>query len=88
MTKTDRPRTPWWLYPTFALLAFVAWRVLTLGLADHWAESDPARALRWRGDHPEALIRLAEREVTDPARAIKRVHSWKRARRTPSCKAF
>ena len=69
MTKTDRPRTPWWLYPTFALLAFVAWRVLTLGLADHWAESDPARALWWRGDHPEALIRLAEREVTDPARA-------------------
>ena len=42
-------------------LLFAAWRVLSLGMADHLAVTDPARALWWRGDHPEALVREAER---------------------------
>jgi len=52
-----------------AVLLFVAWRVITLGLADHYSISDPARALAWRGDHPEALVREAERLALDPAQA-------------------
>ena len=43
------------------VLIFAAWRVLSLGMADHFAVSDPGRALWWRGDHPEALVREAER---------------------------
>lgn len=52
-------------------LSFVAaWRVLSLGMADHFARSDPQRALGWRSDHPVALVGAAERLVDgDPARA-------------------
>lgn len=51
--------------PVFALavLAFVAWRVLGLGMADHFARSDPERALAWRSDHPEALLQSALRHA-------------------------
>ena len=31
-----------------AVLVFAGWRVLSLGMADHFAVSDPARALGWR----------------------------------------
>jgi hypothetical protein len=44
-----------------AVLVFAGWRVLSLGMADHFAVSDPARALGWRGGHPEALVGEAER---------------------------
>jgi len=46
-----------------AVLAFVFWRVLGLGIADHFARSDPERALAWRSDHPEALLQAALRHV-------------------------
>jgi hypothetical protein len=52
-----------------ALVLLLAWRVVTLGMADHFAASDPARALEWRSDHPQALLRLAERTASDPAKA-------------------
>jgi len=53
--------------PVFALavLAFVAWRVLSLGMADHFARSDPERALAWRSNHPEALLQSALRHVAE-----------------------
>lgn len=54
----------WWLAP---LLALAAWRILSLGLADHYADAQPERALRWQPDHPEALIRAAEQALNDPA---------------------
>lgn len=58
---------PW--LATLALL-LLAWRVLGLGLADHWAGSDPSRALAWRAGHPEALLAKAEQEVgRDPETA-------------------
>ena len=47
----------------FAVLAFLAWRVLGLGMADHYALSDPERALQWRSDHPEALLQAARRHA-------------------------
>lgn len=47
-----------------AILALVAWRALSLGLADAYARKDPERALFWRDDHPEALFRMAERHAT------------------------
>jgi tetratricopeptide (TPR) repeat protein len=47
----------WWLAP---LVALATWRILSLGLADHYADERPERALRWRPDHPQALIRAAE----------------------------
>lgn len=61
---------PWWLWAVFAGLAVLAWRVLSLGLADHYVESDPERALAWRSDHPRALFRAAAAAAAqDPARA-------------------
>lgn len=39
---------------------FVAWRVLSLGMADHLARHDPSGALHWRAAHPIALARAAE----------------------------
>ncbi|WP_290885945.1 hypothetical protein [Arenimonas sp.] len=44
-------------------------RALTNSVADHYAISDPARALGWRSDHPEALYRQALRLADDPAQA-------------------
>lgn len=48
------------------LLAAMAWRVLTLGLADAAAVSAPGEALQWRGDHPGALFALSEQQVSNP----------------------
>ena len=53
----------WWLAP---LLALAAGRVLTLSVADHYAQTQPERALRWRPNHPEALIRAAEQALDKP----------------------
>jgi hypothetical protein len=43
-----------------AVAGFAAWRIVSLAMADFHADSDPARALSWRPDHPAALLRLAE----------------------------
>jgi tetratricopeptide (TPR) repeat protein len=51
------------IYSVFALFLFVAWRVISLGLADHFAVSNPDRALFWRSNHPEALYRAAEKSA-------------------------
>lgn len=51
------------------MLAWLAYRALTIGMADHYALSDPVRALSWRSDHPEALFLQAERLARDPAQA-------------------
>ena len=40
--------------------AFLAWRIFTLGAADHWAIAAPARALSWRSNAPDALDQAAE----------------------------
>ena len=73
---------PLWLWLVFAALAWVAWRVLSLGLADHFAETDPLRALAWRDDHPEALFRAAEQAAEDPARADEAADLARRALRS------
>lgn len=41
----------------------LGWRVLSLGLADHWAATDPERALDWRPSHPQALARAAQQRL-------------------------
>ena len=52
------------------LLLFTAWRALSLGLADHYAQSNPGRALWWRPDHPSALLQMAhELAARNPGRA-------------------
>lgn len=48
------------------LLAWIAWRVVTLGIADHLARRDPLAALSWRPRHPEAAL-AAARELAGPA---------------------
>lgn len=58
-----------WPWLALAVLAFAAWRVASLGLADHYAETQPERALFWRSHHPVALLRAAEAAARDPARA-------------------
>jgi hypothetical protein len=37
-------------------LAWIAWRVLTLGMAEHLARRDPGAALAWRAGNSEALL--------------------------------
>lgn len=51
------------------VMAWLAWRAVTIGMADHYAVSDPARALAWRSDQPEALFLRAEQLAADPAQA-------------------
>ncbi len=46
------------------LALYLAWRVLTLGLADLWVESNPERALFWRPSHPQALLDAADDDVS------------------------
>lgn len=81
-----------WLRVGLAALAagllFAGWRVLTLGMADHFAVSDPARALGWRADHPEALVREAERLAkaagpgSPPSKAAEAM-AWRAVRANP-----
>jgi hypothetical protein len=58
MTKTNMG-----LWLLTCVLLILAWRVFTLGMADFYATSNPARALFWRANHPEALFRLAEQQA-------------------------
>ena len=58
MTPTD-PRRALWFVPAALVLAWIGWRAPTHGQAHHRADRDPARALAWRDDHPEALINHA-----------------------------
>ena len=51
------------LYSIAVLTLFLAWRVLSLGLADHYAKENPARALFWRENHPQALFLMAEQHA-------------------------
>jgi tetratricopeptide (TPR) repeat protein len=44
-------------------IAFLGWRVLSLGMADFYAVSNPEKALFWRANHPEASYRMANKEV-------------------------
>ncbi|HEX4854368.1 hypothetical protein [Arenimonas sp.] len=54
---------------TTGVLIVLGARALTNSVADHYAISDPERALSWRSDHPEALYRQAQRLADDPAQA-------------------
>lgn len=49
------------------LLIGLAWRALTLGMADAKSRSVPEQALRWRSEHSYALLLLAEQHLKDPA---------------------
>jgi hypothetical protein len=56
------------------IAGFLAWRVVTLNLADYYADlgtpEGSAAALNWRPDHPKALVDLALARIqTDPADA-------------------
>ena len=70
-----------WTWIALAVLAFAGWRVASLGLADHYAATEPARALFWRPDHPVALLRAAEDAAKDPARSGEAASHARRALR-------
>ena len=59
-----------------AVAGFASWRIVSLAVADFYADSDFARALSWRPAHPDALLRLAEKQVAsshfDEAAALAR----------------
>ncbi len=48
------------------LLIGLAWRVLSLGMADATSRSNPELALQWRPQHSSALFLLAEQQVKNP----------------------
>ncbi len=77
MTRTK----PVWLWLALLGLAWLAWRVVGLGLADHYAQTQPERALAWRNDHPVALLHAAEQAAADPARAQEAADLARRALR-------
>lgn len=45
------------------LAAFIGWRILSLGMASHFAVDNPELALQWRSNHPEALVQAARRHA-------------------------
>ena len=47
------------------LLALIAWRVLTLGMAEQLSRADPGAALRWRAGYAEAQLRQLELQARD-----------------------
>ncbi len=65
MPERERLTRRRWLWVALLLVVLVAlgWRVVSLGLADHWALDDAERALAVRPDHPRALFVLAERSA-------------------------
>jgi tetratricopeptide (TPR) repeat protein len=48
------------------LLSWVAWRVFTLGMAEHYSRDSPDTALAWREGHAEALLQGLDREALAP----------------------
>lgn len=60
-TSAHRARRSFGMVVAILGLVFVAWRIISLGVADRYARSDPDRALRWRPDHALALAVRAER---------------------------
>ena len=65
MTGATRSRASIWLLAVLliALSVFAAWRVIALTQAEYWAASDPARALGWVPDHPQALLTLVDTQL-------------------------
>ncbi len=49
------------------LLLVLAWRVLSLGMADANSRFAPEQALQWRPEHSSALFLLAEQQAKTPA---------------------
>ena len=75
-------RLPSGAFPALLCLAllFAGWRVLSLGLADHFSRARPDAALGWRSDHPAALVAAAEKAaMSNPDRARKLALSALRA---------
>ena len=65
------------------LASFLVWRVLSLGMADHFARDEPERALFWRSEHPEALFRAAQLKVQAKQWAEAKVLGQKALRANP-----
>lgn len=65
MSKIQNNKNPIMLIVVIAFAMFIGWRVISLGLADYFAEQQPHRALFWRADHPIALFRAAELALKD-----------------------
>lgn len=47
------------------LVLVAGWRIVVQMQAERYAETDPRRALRWRPEHPQALLVLAERQAAE-----------------------
>lgn len=69
MTPTEPRRGAAWAWLLLPLLGLIAWRALSLGIADQRWRTEADVALAWRADHPRALLRRAEDLIDDPARA-------------------
>lgn len=58
--------------------AWLAWRIVTLGMADHHAQElkAPVAALEWDAHHPDALLKLGLRDtVENPEAALARLRA-------------
>lgn len=52
-----------------AIAGWLAWRILTLGIADRWEYEAPVDALRWRSGQPTALEEAADAASRDARHA-------------------
>ncbi len=48
------------------IAAFIAWHVLTLGVADLWVDSEPETTLSWRSADSDALVDAADDALAQP----------------------
>ena len=58
-----------------ACVMVAGWRIVGLMQAERYAEADPERALGWWPDHPQALLVLAERQLTQGKLAESRANA-------------
>jgi hypothetical protein len=68
INRADRLSSPTWagLGLGGLLLSLIAWRVLTLGMAEHLSRADPDAALGWRAGYAEAQLRQLELRARQP----------------------
>ena len=65
--RTDGHPSPKWLAPGLGALLFVflAWRVLSLGIADYLSRDQPDAALAWRSGYADALFHQFDLQASE-----------------------
>jgi hypothetical protein len=74
MSEMTQRKFPFAFILVLGMAAILAERIISLGMSDFLAKENPEKALSWRSDHPEALVRSAEKALAEK--------DWQKARET------